>query len=645
MKEIILFAALLLPFLSFASDETIGPVRDLSPSGVDGKHLFLKAKNDMDAGRYAEAVIGLSEAYKKLPVVGDYILLYLSRAHSELGNLDESNSLIKEILKNYPDSLLRKKARSMEIKNIISSGSSQGLEIFESYVKDYPADNEMKFLFAQALKNRGEDDKAKKIFKSLYVGSNGMLSKIAYSEFAPSDITVSDLIEKAANLMNVMKFKEAESVLREALIRDDGQHKSAILRKLGHSLFRQKKYKESAEIFEMAGEYYLRARALYRGGERTAFDLLVKELVSRGDKRAGALLMMSASEKIRNGEIDEALKLYKNIAAKYPSEAEDALWSSGWAYYRSGYYQKALNAFTELYSLYGSSKYRYWQARSLDGLGKETEQIYRQLAKKEKNFYGVLAHLRKETEVENRVVEINADPQTPILKPYSSERIDILTELGMKKEAAAELINIARKADSFNKLVSVSLKLQEIGEYKPAINLIAKMSYGESARNILYPLAYWNIVKEASEKHGVDPFIVLSVMREESRFDPAACSQIGALGLMQMMPYTAYAIDRKINLNITSEEQIYDVKINIALGSYYINFLIKEFGSLPVAVAAYNAGDHIVRKWQKAGNYKALDEFIEDIPYGETKNFTKRVMTSYFEYLKHSGEKELPKIL
>jgi len=110
MKEIILFAALLLPFLSFASDETIGPVRDLSPSGVDGKHLFLKAKNDMDAGRYAEAVIGLSEAYKKLPVVGDYILLYLSRAHSELGNLDESNSLIKEILKNYPDSLLRKKA-------------------------------------------------------------------------------------------------------------------------------------------------------------------------------------------------------------------------------------------------------------------------------------------------------------------------------------------------------------------------------------------------------------------------------------------------------------------------------------------------------------------------------------------------------
>jgi soluble lytic murein transglycosylase len=68
--------------------------------------------------------------------------------------------------------------------------------------------------------------------------------------------------------------------------------------------------------------------------------------------------------------------------------------------------------------------------------------------------------------------------------------------------------------------------------------------------------------------------------------------------------------------------------------------LIKEFGSYAYALAAYNAGEEKVRKWIQKGNYKSIDEFIEDIPYSETRNYVKRIMTTFFEYKRSSGEEE-----
>jgi soluble lytic murein transglycosylase len=194
--------------------------------------------------------------------------------------------------------------------------------------------------------------------------------------------------------------------------------------------------------------------------------------------------------------------------------------------------------------------------------------------------------------------------------------------------------------------LNVFYKMQEAGEYRLPMILSIKLSDKNSMHEIQYPLAHWEIINEAAAKHNIDPFIVISLMREESRFDSEARSSVGAAGLMQLMPQTAYNTGKKLNMKITSLWQIYDVKTNINLGSYYINGLMKEFNSLHLAAAAYNAGEENVRKWQKAGSYKSSDEFIEDIPFDETRNFVKRVITTYFEYLKTSGRKNnMPKIL
>lgn len=641
MKKSFLFLAVLLVTFSAASGED-----------TDGKSFFIKGKSEFDTGRYAGAIESLSEAYKRLPVVRDYILFYLSKAYSESGNISESDLRIKELLKDYPLSPLRKRARGLEIKNLIASGAMfYDAEILESYVRDYPEDNEMNFLFAQHLKDKGETERARAVFKNIYLSSDGMFSKISYNELAASDITLQDIIEKAANLTNAMEFKKAESALREALTKDDGQRRIEIIKKIGHVLFKQKRYKESADAYETAGDHYLKAKAVYRAGDKTGFEAVIKKLSSMDDKRTGSLLILTALDKRRNGEIDEALNLYQTIKEKYPSEAESAQWGIAWTYYRAGSYQKALDAFTDLYDSYGSSKYLYWKAQSLERTGGNADHIYRQLVVKTQDFYSILPQIKTGHQSGIKDLMVTALDSVPApsneqkIKPFKSERIELLLEAGMTKEAAAELSAIARKTTNPDELISVSLKLQECGEYREALTLLSRLPSREAVRNILYPLAHWHIVRDISDKYGVDPFIVLSIMREESRFDTQARSQAGALGLMQLMPQTAYAIDKKVNLNIKSHDHIFDIKANINLGSYYITSLLKEFGSLPPAIAAYNAGEGVVRRWQKTGNYKSLDEFIEDIPYEETKNFTKRVITTYFEYYKYTGEKGVPEIL
>ncbi len=140
----------------------------------------------------------------------------------------------------------------------------------------------------------------------------------------------------------------------------------------------------------------------------------------------------------------------------------------------------------------------------------------------------------------------------------------------------------------------------------------------------LYPLAYMEIIERIAQRYEIDPLLVLSIIREESRFVPDATSIAGALGLMQLMPATAKRFDRNLKIGINNPKDILDIKNNLHIGICYLSNLIKDFGSYTYAIAAYNAGEDAVKKWLKVGKYKSVDEFIEDIPYNETRNYVKR---------------------
>src|SRR5208337_3181219 len=141
----------------------------------------------------------------------------------------------------------------------------------------------------------------------------------------------------------------------------------------------------------------------------------------------------------------------------------------------------------------------------------------------------------------------------------------------------------------------------------------------------------------------LDPYLILSVMRQESSFEPQARSIAGAIGLMQLMPPTAGKCNKNAkgllkNAGLPSNIRLTDPRTNILLGSSYLKQLLRKFNSIPLAIASYNAGEDAVSNWLKNGKYRTIDEFIEDIPYPETKNYVKKVMTAYFEYLRSNRD-------
>jgi soluble lytic murein transglycosylase len=222
-------------------------------------------------------------------------------------------------------------------------------------------------------------------------------------------------------------------------------------------------------------------------------------------------------------------------------------------------------------------------------------------------------------------------------KPRYHERIDTLISLDMRAEAVTELTALCRQLSSPADLLYSASLFQNLGEFRRSVSLVARVPYSEKLHRYWYPIAFWDKVQEAARRNSLDPYIILSVMREESRFDQTAKSPAGAYGLMQLMPQTAYRLDRHVNLGIHRPSQLTDPGNNISLGAYYLKALSEEFPSLAYALAAYNAGEYAVRSWQQRFPHREVDEFIEDIPYAETRNYVKKVLTSYYQYRRISS--------
>jgi soluble lytic murein transglycosylase len=609
----------------------------------DGRAFLKKGKNQLDSGKYEDAIASLSRAEKEFPVLGDYALLWLSDAYHETGNHKESIGTIRTLLNNYPQSPLLRKARSIEIEEAVKVSEEDTEQLFKSYLNDYPKDTEIKYMYAKWLKQQGKTDNAMVIFKDIYIEA-GLFSDVAYSELVCSDISVEDMVRRSSNLINKMDYKGAEALLRHAKGEDDGRLKKEILKHLGLALFRQKRYMEAAEVYKEAQERYWEIRSLYRAGKKESVNSVLHELFNMGDRRVSSILVAIAADKRREGNIKDSIDIYQKVMEKYPAEKEDALWGMGWTYFLTGDYKKASEIFTDLYNNYNDTKYLYWSIRSLGENGDDIKKIYPAILEKEVNFYSIMSYARAKSSIEQS--DTGAIPDLfknimPVkviqITPRKIDRVEVLLDLGFSNEAISELIYVSKHTNSIEDIYYICSKFKELREYKHSVRLASRAMHIEGLHQFLYPLAYKDNIVNIAGKYGVDPFLVISIIREESRFDPGARSIAGALGLMQLMPGTAHRIDRKLKLGINNSNDILDIKNNLYVGIYYLSNLVTEFGSYTYAIAAYNAGEETVRRWLKSGNYKSVDEFIEDIPYNETRKYVKRVITTFFEYKRLSA--------
>lgn len=149
----------------------------------------------------------------------------------------------------------------------------------------------------------------------------------------------------------------------------------------------------------------------------------------------------------------------------------------------------------------------------------------------------------------------------------------------------------------------------------------------------IYPIEYEETVSKYSEEYGLDPSLVLGVIKVESKFRPDAVSTKGAVGLMQIMPDTGWWIAERMKLEGFKEEDLYQYDTNIKMGSWYIKNLIDEFGgNVETAVAAYNGGLGNVKKWLSDDRYSQDGENLSEIPFKETSDYVEKVMEAQKVY-------------
>jgi len=211
---------------------------------------------------------------------------------------------------------------------------------------------------------------------------------------------------------------------------------------------------------------------------------------------------------------------------------------------------------------------------------------------------------------------------------------------GHESEFLVRLANLNRQAGSHLGAFAVVTELIQRG---------AKQATTEWAAKIIFPIERWSLVLENSGLRRLDPVWVLSLMKQESAFDVGALSSSGAVGLMQVMPATAVETDPKITRAALSEHSS-----NIRVGTTYMSQMLDRFrGNIALATAAYNAGPVAVERWMRDFGLKDVEnglslgmvEFIESIPYKETRDYVGSIIRNYYWYSRRLPQevRNLPK--
>jgi soluble lytic murein transglycosylase len=175
-----------------------------------------------------------------------------------------------------------------------------------------------------------------------------------------------------------------------------------------------------------------------------------------------------------------------------------------------------------------------------------------------------------------------------------------------------------------------------------AITLLGKMGFSVSRgqatlsremAELMYPRPHWELIQSLGAEYGLDPYLILALMREESLFNSRAVSRSGARGLMQIMPATGQGIAKNLKVAWTSGDMLFDSETNVRFGVFYLNYLKQRFdGNVVYMLSGYNAGPNATHRWVQGETNPSLDMFVANIPYAETHHYVTRVLKSYWIY-------------
>lgn len=287
--------------------------------------------------------------------------------------------------------------------------------------------------------------------------------------------------------------------------------------------------------------------------------------------------------------------------------------------------------------------WRYWRARALKAQNNQLEAngLFAKLST-ERHFYGWLAQEELESSMSAQTVVYipTEDEIAGFAKLEAVMRAEALQRLDFRWESKQEWVLATAGLDDRQLLAAAEYAFRK--KWFDLSVLTADKTTETHNFDLRYPAPYRDLMKPAANHQAIDEAWAYGIIRQESRFMHYAKSNVGAAGLMQIMPATAKWIAQKVGINNYDNSMIHDLDANITLGTHYMKYALDQFdGQEVMATAAYNAGPSRAKKWQASTPLEGAI-YAETIPFSETRNYVKRVMENAHLYAQRLGLKIIP---
>lgn len=643
-------------------------------------YLYYSSQNYQAAAEALDAkAIGAHTA------LGDYAFFYRAESHAKLDSKSHARRDYESVYEKYSDSLRARDARLREAETAIAAGDpNDAIKKLSRMVE--AKDAEGLLLTAQAYEASGKNDKALALYRMIYYEVPATTaSPEAEARLAALGASVKDnpgsidqIRSRADALYESKQYGEAARAYEELLVRfPEAERMDEVQLRRGASLLYGKQPAQAVlPLTKVSGRnadtqaesLFYQAEALRRSNRAGESGVIVDRLVREHQKSRWAedALYNLASYLDKQGQAGGAASRYRQLLGVYPKSgyAPESSYKIGWQAYQTGNYADAARMLEQHLSnyRYPDTKFigeaGFWAAKSEERLGNKQRALALYDLVAERYRYGYHGHValqragrlraadsRLRAEQSNEIdrirknvlyvekVEETADGS----EANRVARANDLEVIGLGDLAVKELNQALAIAPASPRL---NLRLAQLysrrGENFQATLILRKgypdiYSYNEAdvpreAWEIFFPLISWDTIKQEAKRYGIDPYIAAGLIRQESVFNPNAISRVGARGLMQVMPATGQVVSRQQGIGRISTADLYNPTINIKLGMNYLAQMMGQFGRIEYAAAAYNAGPGRARQWIAARGSLDIEDWVEAIPFTETRGYVQGVL-------------------
>ncbi len=614
-----------------------------------------------DRKQWGEAVPALSAAASAYPEVAPFLRLRLADAEAARGNTQQAVAILSEIVA-ISDTSATTVARLRLPALYAQLGDRESADAAHQQASVIAIDEltEVDFVnMATALAGAGRSDLAMSTRMRLlttYTQSRYTEQTFDFLQEELARLPAAEQSAIAAKLARANRYDQALALLPA----DAPEARATRLR----ALFNSRRYTEllaetaDGKLTDPA-LMALRARGAWRGGNPQLFLSLLDEIEKKFPASKEAVDAKIVRAKYYSTDVIDYARSVQDLSLAIDAGGAgtdgETLWNLGWTYTLWGRHDDALKTFDRYIAAYPDGDWKtnslFWSAKIYDKAGRAAERDARARQIVAEYPYSYYAYRAKELWPVARTVTSSALTAFPSidLSTLDEPRLTIVRELqsiGLDRAAAREMKVVAAKHEEHAGVQFMLADVYVRGGEPFKANGVLQRRFRQFIRHggagiprrffeILYPLAYWDTIKAEAVRRGHDPYLIASIIRQESGFEPSTVSNAGAVGLMQIMPEEASRIAIAGGLDEIAREDLFNPQTNIAVGAAeFTQKLAAMDNNRTLAIAAYNAGQGPVGDWLQRTPIDDIDVFIESIPYAETRLYVKTVTRNRNEYLR-----------